>query len=64
MLLLHDIDASTVYAYQPVWHQSGTSNDATGSRRGDEVFRFDRQTDIVATDKRHASYYVSPVGMY
>ena len=64
MLLLHDIDASTVYAYQPVlasiWN---IQRRYRVENEGTKFFRFDRQTDIVATDKRlRTSYYVSPAG--
>ena len=64
MLLLHDIDASTVYAYQPVlasiWN---IQRRYRVEKEGTKFFRFDRQTDIVATDKHlRTSYYVSPEG--
>ncbi|MFA6929035.1 MAG: hypothetical protein WCT05_01830 [Lentisphaeria bacterium] len=64
MLLLYDIDANTVFAYQPVlatiWNvqrRYRVENPDT------QFFRFDRQKEIVSTDNRlRSSYYVSPEG--
>lgn len=64
MLLLYDIDANTVFAYQPVLASIWNVQRRYRVEKTDtEFFRFDRQTEITSTDHRlRASYYVSPEG--